>query len=77
MMNLYSVWDKKAEEYGPVFMAKNDAVAKRSFNNMMKEQPVNSEEYQLCWVGEFDTENFNHPLAADISPVNCEEPDYE
>lgn len=72
MMNLYAIWDKKAEEYGPVFTAKNDEVAKRNFNALIKDQPIHPEEYQLCWVGEFDSECFNHPISADISPVNCE-----
>jgi len=33
--NLYTIWDKVAKQCGPVFEAKNDAVAQRNFKNML------------------------------------------
>ena len=53
---LYSIFDKDAKEYGPLFNAKNDIVASRYVEEMLKE--VNhADSYALYRMGEFDTEN--------------------
>lgn len=53
--SLYSVYDTVAEEFGPVFMARNDMVAKRAVINMMEKSEVSVNEYQLYKVGVFNT----------------------
>lgn len=56
-VNLYSVFDILAKEYGPVFQAKNDAVASRNFKNFFIDNAVsNPEEYQLWQLGEYDVD---------------------
>lgn len=53
---LYSIYDKDAQEYGPLFNAKNDIVASRYVEEMLKD--VNhADSYALYCMGEFDTEN--------------------
>ena len=53
---LYSIYDKDAQEYGPLFNAKNDIVASRYVEEMIKD--VNHvDSYALYCMGEFDTEN--------------------
>lgn len=46
---IYVIYDKVAEEYGPLFEAVNDNVAARSFVNTIRNQ--NPAEYQLVCVG--------------------------
>lgn len=47
---IYVIYDKVAEEYGPLFEAVNDNVAARSFVQTIRNQ--NLSEYQLVCVGE-------------------------
>ena len=54
--NLYSIYDKDAQEYGPLFNAKNDIVASRYVEEMIKDVK-HSDSYALYCMGEFDTEN--------------------
>lgn len=51
---LYVIWDKVAEEAGPVFQAHNDAVAARSAVIGLK-TAHNMADYELICVGEIDT----------------------
>ena len=51
---LYTIWDRVAEEAGPIICAKNDAVAVRNFRNYTKD--VREDEYRLYRVGEYDNE---------------------
>lgn len=54
--NLYAIYDKDAKEFGPLFNAKNDIVASRYVEEMIKE--VNHvDSYALYCMGEYDTEN--------------------
>lgn len=49
---LYSVYDRVAEEYGPVFEARNDAVAIRAYKDLFAKSlhgPLN--EYDLTFMG--------------------------
>lgn len=55
-MKLYTIRDKVADEAGPIYQAKNDAIAVRQFNNLMANQQVDVVDYALYCVGEFDTE---------------------
>lgn len=54
--NVYTIYDKVAEESGPLFQAINHGVARRSFLKVITEaDPATREDYQLIHVGEFDT----------------------
>ena len=53
---LYSIYDKDAKEFGPLFNAKNDIVASRYVVQMIDEA-INVHSYALYCMGEFDTEN--------------------
>ncbi len=54
--NLYAIYDKDAEEFGPLFNAKNDVIASRYVEEMIKEVK-NVDPYALYCMGEYDTEN--------------------
>lgn len=54
-VSFYSVRDVEAQEYGPVFQAKNDAVANRNFLTILKGTAVPSA-FRLHRLGVFDTE---------------------
>lgn len=51
-MNLYCIYDRLAEEAGPIFEAKNDAVAFRMIMNSIKE--YHPEEYCIYCLGSFN-----------------------
>ena len=53
--NLYSIYDKDAEEFGPLFNAKNAVIASRYVEQMLKEV-TNVDPYSLYCMGEYDTE---------------------
>jgi hypothetical protein len=54
-IRVYTIFDRLAQECGPLFSAKNDAVAIRGFRIALKES--REDEHQLLFVGEFDTEH--------------------
>ena len=55
---IYTVFDKVAEEYGPLFEAKNDGVALRQFKQLIDTVVVgNRDDYVLYSCGTFDHEN--------------------
>lgn len=49
--NLYSIYDRLAEEFSPVFEAKNDAIANRMFNALSKDADLTDQ--TLYRVGSF------------------------
>jgi hypothetical protein len=54
---LYTIYDTGAHEAGPLFQAKNDVIAKRSFDHAMADNKVAYPgEMELLCVGKFDTE---------------------
>ena len=53
--NLYSIYDKDAQEYGPLFNAKNAVIASRYVEQMLNEVK-NVDPYSLYCMGEYDTE---------------------
>lgn len=56
-MILYSIKDKIANEFGPIFQAKNDGVAKRMYSQTLQgDHVVYADDYSLWSVGEFDVE---------------------
>lgn len=52
-LNVYVIYDKVAEEAGPLFEAPNDAVAVRSATATIK-TAYDPSDYQLLCVGEVD-----------------------
>ncbi len=54
--NLYSIYDKDAKEYGPLFNAKNALIASRYVEQMMKDVE-DVDPYAIFCMGEYDTEN--------------------
>lgn len=64
MHELYCVYDALAEEYGPPFPAKNDAVAWRKAKNMLQGYDLEkSPELSLFQIGTYDVSTgFIKPL---------------
>lgn len=56
LYNLYSIYDKDAKEYGPLFNAKNNLVASRFVEDMMKGVKC-IDSFDLYFMGEYDTEH--------------------
>lgn len=70
IVGLYSIYDKIAQESGPVFQAKNDDVAVRAACSLLRS--VDScEDFVLYRVGRFDAENHM------IDDSDVEQIDYE
>lgn len=55
LYKLYSIYDKDAKEFGPLFNAKNDIVASRYVEEMVKDVKY-IDSYALYCMGEYDTE---------------------
>lgn len=54
---LYSIFDRVAEESGPLFEAKSDSVAIRKVTGLFIDRPVQDiRDYLLLKHGEFDTD---------------------
>lgn len=53
---LYTIFDKVAKSSGPVFEAKNDAVAQRAYRQMVVKTGANPDEYQLYRIASWDDE---------------------
>jgi hypothetical protein len=53
-MGVYVIYDRIAEEAGPLFTAKSDSVAIRNYRISLKE--VQASEYRLYAIGEYDNE---------------------
>lgn len=55
---MYVVYDRVAEEGGPVFVAVNDGVARRQYRALLQQvSPVDIDSYKLYLVGEYDTDS--------------------
>ena len=52
VMYVYSIYDKVADESGPLFTAKNHSVAMRQYRAVLKDSPA--AEYDLLCVGEVE-----------------------
>ena len=53
---LYSIFDNDAKEFGPLFNAKNDVVASRYVEEMLKDFK-HADSYSLYRMGEYDIEH--------------------
>lgn len=54
-MGLYAIYDSRAQDFGPVFMAVNDQVAQRQFS-MMKIEPQFRDEFEVFYLGSYNSE---------------------
>ena len=54
---LFTIYDKVAQEAGPIFQAKNLYVAMRYVKEMIKDNKINLTEYDLVRLGIFDSES--------------------
>lgn len=52
MMGVYTIFDKVAEDAGPIFTAKNDAVAARAARHALRDADVR--DFDLVKIGEYD-----------------------
>jgi len=70
-MYLYTLYDKVAEEAGPLFQAKNDQVAARQSLSILA-QVYDPNDFDLLKVGEFSTsgqiEIFGHAPVVVVLP---------
>lgn len=54
---VFSVLDRVAGEYGPLFVATNKDVAMRLYRRLLRDESVvELQEYSLIHVGDFDSE---------------------
>lgn len=56
---LFTIYDKVAQEAGPIFQAKNLYVAMRYVKEMIKDSKINLSEYDLVRLGSFDSESMS------------------
>lgn len=56
-MFIYVIKDKVAEESGPIFEAKNDAVAQRKFRAVLAETSLAQHDFALLRVASIDHDN--------------------
>lgn len=71
---LFTIYDKVAQEAGPIFQAKNLYVAMRYVNEMIKDNKINLSEYDLVRLGSFDSESMFlsvFPKADAVELSNC------
>lgn len=54
VLNIYTVYDKVAEEAGPLFQAVNDGIALRNYRNMQIPESLKND-YSLYRIGTYDT----------------------
>jgi len=71
---LYTLYDKIAEQYGPIFQAANNAVAIRSVQNMKIRA---YEDFDLILVGEWDMETGQLGVASVIVVIDWVTPKYK
>lgn len=76
-MKIYTVRDDLAEEFGPLFEQKNDATAKRSVEELLKDKPYPAD-YSLYCIGEFDHDTgtfkpFEKSSIVDLDFIDAEE----
>ena len=53
---IYTIYDKVAQQSGPVFQAPNDATAQRQLRHLLNQPGIVGDDFQLWCIGEFDEE---------------------
>ena len=69
MDSIYTIYDKVAEECGPLFQAKSDAVACRACRNSLS-NVHDVDDYKLLRVGYVD--NSTGKITVEVSPVEVD-----
>lgn len=54
LSGLYVVYDKVAQDSGPIFQASNVGVAIRQYKQLMASQSLNKQDFDLICLGYFD-----------------------
>lgn len=70
--NVYTVYDKTAEEAGPPFTAVNNSVAKRQYKQMGIPEAL-KDEYSLHLIGFYDSKEMTITPNSTIIPVDTQE----
>ena len=79
LYNLYAIKDEEAVEFGELLNAKNDKVAIRMFDNVVKQNHLDRAVFGLYRMGTYDTEtgkikqSFKDPVCLRYSTFNEEE----
>lgn len=76
---LYSIYDKVAEEFGPPFLANNDKVACRKFDELIR-QVYTKNDFDMYRLGFVDTDliNISSPGDSDAFLMQeCQKIDFE
>lgn len=53
-MGVYTIYDRLAEQSGPLFEAPNSAVANRQYKNLVMSSKVSPDEYRVLHIGDID-----------------------
>lgn len=73
-MKLYSIYDKVAETYSPVFAMQNDATAIRSWKHDCEKVPADAlKDYELVALANWSpevTDQYSTPLVSFSKPVH-------
>lgn len=70
--NLYTIYDRLAEDAGPIFCAKNNAVALRQYNRLLDEYLSDQSHFKLYLLGIFNTESMQILVIAEPEEVQNE-----
>lgn len=76
-MRMYAIYDRAAEESGPLFEAKNDSVAIRSYSQLLERvAPHDRDAYRLYCVGTYDRDTmvavpFSSPSEIDFERLGA------
>lgn len=65
-MRIYTIYDRVAEEAGPIFSAGNDGVALREFNQLIAET-FDKSDYKLLYLADFEPKECK--LTVQVTPV--------
>lgn len=69
---IYTIYDKVAQESGPLFTAKNDDVALRNYHQLMASQRLNPFDYKLLNLGIYESDPVS--IRSVLVPVEVETP---
>ena len=70
-MRLYTIYDRAAEESGPVFQAKNDAVARRGYMQAI-DNSSSPYDFDLYYIGDYNQYTMQIDTLSNPSKVETE-----
>lgn len=69
--SLYTIYDRTAEDAGPIFEAKNHGIAKRSFFRIIRNvDSVSAGDFRLYYLGDFNSETME--LNREMTPIEVD-----